>query len=128
MACKVAIPSRLCWGVDEMFRVLIIALSTSFHDDGNELYVADTERPIDTANRTSTLVFSSDAVLVSCDFDTDRTRTFFALANFKFYFVTLARRLSLNFRYMEKQITSAIASDEPKTFFSIEKLHSACIH
>lgn len=49
MACKVAIPSRLCWGVDEMFRVLIIALSTSFHDDGNELYAADTERPIDTS-------------------------------------------------------------------------------
>ena len=50
------------------------------------------------------------------------------MANFKFYFVTLARRLSLNFRYMEKQITSAIASDETKTFFSIKKLYSACIH
>ena len=62
------------------------------------------------------------------DFNTDSARTFFALANFKFYFVTLARRLSLNFRYMEKQITSAIASDETKTLFSIKKLYSACIH
>ena len=50
------------------------------------------------------------------------------MANFKFYFVTLARRLSLNFRYMEKQITSAIASDKTKTFFSIKKLYRACIH
>ena len=50
------------------------------------------------------------------------------MANFKFYFVTLARRLSLNFRYVEKQITSAIASDETKTFFSIKKLYRACIH
>src|SRR4029434_8261137 len=72
--------------------------------------------------------FFSDSVLVSCDFDTDSARTFFALANFKFYFVTLARRLSLHFRYMEKQITSAIASDETKTFFSIKKLYRACIH
>jgi hypothetical protein len=29
---------------------------------------------------------------------------------------------------MEKQITSAIASDETKTFFSIKELYSACIH
>jgi hypothetical protein len=72
--------------------------------------------------------FSSDSVLVFFDFNTDSARTFFALANFKFYFVTLARRLSLNFRYMEKQITSAIASDETKTFFSIKKLYRACIH
>jgi hypothetical protein len=50
------------------------------------------------------------------------------LANFKFYFVALPRRLSLNFRYMEKQIASAIASDETKTFFSIKKLYSTCIH
>jgi len=50
------------------------------------------------------------------------------LANFKLYFVTLPRRLSLNFRYVEKQIASAIASDETKTFFSIKKLYSACIH
>ena len=72
--------------------------------------------------------FSSDSVLVFFDFNTDSARTFFALANFKFYFVTLARRLSLNFRYMEKQITPAIASDETKMFFSIKKLYSACIH
>lgn len=50
------------------------------------------------------------------------------MANFKFYFVTLARRLSLNFRYVEKQITSAIPSDETKTLFGIKKLYSACIH
>ncbi len=50
------------------------------------------------------------------------------MADFKFYFVTLARWLSLNFRYMEKQITAAIASDETKALFSIKKLYRACIH